>query len=152
MVQAMLADRFKLKVHRTTSTVPCFALVVAKDGPKNMKKVPDDAKMKWDWSGRSDLTAKATSVTQLLEIVLSPRIECPISDRTGLTGKYDFRLEWTPESAPMTEPNGGGAPSSDPSGSSIFSAVQQQLGLRLQPAKVVMESIVIDHIERPSEN
>jgi uncharacterized protein (TIGR03435 family) len=152
MMRAMLADRFKLKVHHETRLVPCFALVTAKDGPKNMKKVPDDKEMTWEWSGRNSLKAKATSTAQLSEIILSPRVECPVSDDTQLIGKYDFSLEWVPDPILTSGADAGGASLPDSSGPSIFTAVQKQLGLKLQPTKTAIDSIIIDHIERPSEN
>lgn len=152
MVRAMLVDRFKLKVHHESRVVPCFALIAAKDGPKNMKKVPDDEEMTWEWPGRNSLKAKATSMAQLSEIVLTPRVECPVSDKTGLIGKYDFNLEWAPDLMRTSETDAVGAPLPDASGPSIFTAVQKQLGLKLQPTKIAIESITIDHIERPSGN
>ena len=76
-------------------------------------------------------------------IQLGGLVDGPVEDKTGLMGKYDFTLEWTPSTS--------GAASED-GGPSIFTALQEQLGLKLEPAKGQVEVLVIDHIERPSEN
>ena len=74
----------------------------------------------------------------------------PVIDKTGITGAYDFKLEWEPDHGPPREEPGETA--TDTSGPSIFSALQEQLGLKLDSQKVAMPMIVIDHIEEPSEN
>jgi uncharacterized protein (TIGR03435 family) len=94
MVQALLADRFKLKVHREIHDVPCCALIAAKNGPKNLNRVADDAERSWTWPRRFDLKAHATSIADLAQIILTGQMQCPVLDKTGVTGKYDFTLEW----------------------------------------------------------
>jgi uncharacterized protein (TIGR03435 family) len=87
---------------------------------------------------------------------LSVSLGCPVLDMTGLTGKYDFKLEWTPDDSPALpggSPNGQPPlPPPDSSGPSIFTAIQEQLGLKLVAGKGPVEIIVIDHVERPSGN
>lgn len=163
MLQPLLADRFQLKVHTEVRDLPVLALVVAKDGLKlheakpgdtypNGIKVPDGhggAGMMRMEPGQ--LTAQGLPLSSLAGL-LSGQLGQLVQDETGLTGKYDFTLKWTPD-----ERGGPGglrpddvAP--DSSGPSIFTAIHEQLGLKLESRKAPVEVLVIDHVERPSEN
>jgi uncharacterized protein (TIGR03435 family) len=150
MLQTLLADRFNLKVHTEVRSAPSYDLVVASRGPKNMKQEPDSETRHLDWTGRTHIRAHAFAIAGLAKPILTARMGCPVTDKTGLTGKYDFTLDWSEDAVPFTGPEGVVAP--DPSGPSIFTALQEQLGLKLVSTKAPIESIVIDHIERPSEN
>jgi uncharacterized protein (TIGR03435 family) len=152
MLQALLADRFNLTVHNETKDVPAFDLVVVSRGPKNMKKESDSEPPTLAWQGRAHLAAHALPFTDLANPILTGRMGSPVADKTGLIGKYDFTLDWSPETANGAGRESDNTPAPMPSGPSIFTALQEQLGLKLKPTKVPMESIVIDHIERPSEN
>ena len=108
--------------------------------------------------GRGQLTAQAVPMTSLANM-LSQQLHRTVLDKTVLTGKYDIELNWTPDqgSEPMFKgaegsPQRADAAAPDSSGPSIFTALQEQLGLRLQSAKGPVETIVIDHVEMPSEN
>jgi uncharacterized protein (TIGR03435 family) len=150
MLQALLADRFSLKVHTEVRSAPAYDLVVTSRGPKNMKQEADSETPHLDWTGRTHIRAHAFAIAGLAKPILTARMGCPVTDKTGMTGKYDFTLDWSEDAVPITGPEGVVAP--DPSGPSIFTALQEQLGLKLVPTKAPIESIVIDHIERPSEN
>ena len=150
MLQNLLADRFSLKVHTEFRSAPAYDLVVASRGPKNMKLEPDSETPQLDWTGRTHIRVHAFAVAGLAKPILTARMGCPVTDKTGLTGKYDFTLDWSEDAVPITGPEGVAPP--EPSGPSIFTALQEQLGLKLVPTKAPMESIVVDHIERPSEN
>jgi uncharacterized protein (TIGR03435 family) len=159
MLQALLAERCKMMTHRETKDLPVFSLVIAKNGPKLVEANPDEiTSISTSRNGASELiTGKARSIADLARW-LSVSLGCPVLDMTGLTGKYDFKLEWTPDDAP-TQPSAGGAASNPPppasvdsSGPSLFTAIQEQLGLKLESGKGPVEIIVIDHIERPSGN
>lgn len=152
MLQTLLADRFNLKVHSETRDAPAYDLVIASRGPKNMKTEPDSETRHLDWRGRTHLTAHALSLADLAKPILTAQMGCPVEDKTGLSGKYDFTLDWSVDSMAIAGPESDSGPAPEPSGPSIFTALQEQLGLRLKPTKTPMESIVIDHIERPSEN
>jgi uncharacterized protein (TIGR03435 family) len=144
MLQTILATRFHLVCHFETRTLPVYALVVTKSGPKlkpvqpailpDGRKDPGGIKM-----SRNEITATGASMPPLLH-VLQMQLGRPVVDRTGLTGNYDFTLNWTPSTADAE------------SGPSIFTALQEQLGLKLQPVKAPIPILVVDHIERPSEN
>lgn len=146
MLQTLLAERFKLAMHRETRPIQAYGLEVAKNGPK-LEKAPDAEST--TRNGRGLIDARTISMTRFAE-VLSRQMDAPVVDRTGLEGAFNLKLEWTPESDKPLKP-GTDAAAVD-SGLSIFTAIQQQLGLRLRPQKVPVEMIVIDHAERPSEN
>jgi len=170
MLQALLAERFQLKLHRESREFPIYALVVAKNGPKLHGAVPGDtypngikgpdgiAHAGMMMMGRGQLTAQALPISSLVQM-LSSQLSRTVLDKTGLTGKYDIALHWAPDDseAPMLKPVPGGPPpqaaaSADSSGPSIFTALQEQLGLKLESQKGPVEVLIIDHVERPSEN
>ena len=150
MEQSLLADRFKLKVHFEKREMPVYALVVAKGGPKlTPAEIGESSKL---FSAPTDRGNKITAEAVTLDdFANSPLLRTGgrlVIDQTGLKGTYDFTLESGPDRtvAPDTAQEGGGdAPS-------FFTAIQEQLGLRLVPTKAPVEVIVIDHIEKPSEN
>ena len=148
MMQSMLVDRCKLKFHRTTKGLPIYELTPAKGGPKLQEAKPDE------YSGTSSsdtfLKVTATTMPQLAE-QLSAHFNRTVVDKTGLTGKYDFTLHYAPDHDEPAPGYGPGAAQPD-SGPSIFSAIQDQLGLKLVAGKGPVEMIVIDHIEPPSPN
>jgi len=169
LLQPLLADRFKLKIHTETKQLPVYELVLAKGGSKLKEATAGDTYANGikgpDGVGRGgmmrfgpgQLTAQAVPLTTLANM-LSQQLHRTVLDKTGLTGKYDLELTWTPEQGadPMfkgaegSPQRGDAAP--DSSGPSIFTALQEQLGLRLQSAKGPVETLVIDHVEMPSEN
>jgi uncharacterized protein (TIGR03435 family) len=146
MLQTLLAERFKLAIHRETRQIQAFVLEVAKNGPKLESAGDAESTTR---NGRGLIDARAIAMTRFAA-VLARQMDAPVVDRTGLEGKFNLKLEWSPESDKPLKP-GTDAAAMD-SGLSIFTAIQQQLGLRLRPQKVPVEIIVIDHAERPSEN
>jgi uncharacterized protein (TIGR03435 family) len=141
MIQALLSDRFKLKVHRETKTLPVYELVVAKGGIKfqpSGPEVPPGAHIRG--AGRTGFKATGLQMGDLSNF-LEDRVERNIVNKTGLTGRYDLSLKWAYDN-----------PSDPDSGPSIFTAIEEQLGLKLQPAKGPVETLVVDHVEMPSEN
>lgn len=171
MLQSLLADRFKLVVSRETRELPVYALIVAKNGPKLHKITDRDAPpflqsgnaagRPWlIWGGRGRITASAVSLGEWAEM-LSQLVDRVVLDKTGLQGFYSFTLRWglgVSEQQMSSEREGGGmppgqeTPSLDESGPSIFSALQDQLGLKLESEKGPVEIVVIQHIEQPSAN
>jgi uncharacterized protein (TIGR03435 family) len=139
MTQTLLADRFRLQVHRGTEEMPVYALVVGKGGPK-MKPSAPDAKDGTTVSGdKTAVLATAKASMGQLAVQLGNNTGRPVLNQTGLSGNYEYRLEWAPRD------DTGDAPS-------IFTAVQEQLGLKLEAQKAPIEVLVIDHAEKPSEN
>ncbi len=143
MLQSLLADRFQLTLHRETKELPVYALVVAKNGPRLKQSAPD-AKAGFDSSTGVAGFMTATGVTMTgLANRLSGEAGRPVVDRTDVTGNYDFKLQW------LRDPN---QPDAAPNSPSLFTAVQEQLGLKLESAKQATEVLVIDRAEKPSEN
>jgi bla regulator protein BlaR1 len=161
MLQSLLEERFGLKVHRGTKDGPVYLLEIAKGGSKLHESKPDDdhgvinadgaATQGYAQKTSTGIIAYALSTLRFATL-LSQEVKRPVVDKTGLTGTYDFTLDWDRDlavSVPHDGDESGGAP--DPGGASIFTAVQQ-LGLKLEPGKGPVEIIVIDHAERPSGN
>jgi uncharacterized protein (TIGR03435 family) len=158
MMQAMLAERFGLTVHHEPKEVSGYALVVAKNGPKLEKSTATDPRMSTNLgrsrsSGLRSLTATYAKMSDLAKL-LSGLLILPVEDRTALDGVYDFKMEW--QSDPTIDP--GYPPrvdvplAADQSGPTIFTALQQTLGLRLEKAKQSVDAIVIDHADKPTAN
>lgn len=153
MLQALLADRFKLSIHYEPKELPVYALVIAKNGPKLQRAASDvnsfDGIKGYDalvtHSGRDSLEVKSFAMSNLA-LTLHYWTGRIVVDKTGLTGRYDFSLRWNHMRDPAS------AQSSDSSAPSIFTALQEQLGLKLEPMKYPVDTIVIDHLEPPSEN
>jgi uncharacterized protein (TIGR03435 family) len=158
LLQALLAERFALKLHGETKVLPMFDLIVAKGGAKLKAAAP---------VGTPASDANGTGAPQphgmmtmgpgmfrgqdlpmtALANQFSYIVHYTVVDKTGLTGRYDMDLKWTPDDVGQS-----GEDASAGSGASIFTAVQEQLGLRLQSTKGPVETLIIDHVELPSED
>lgn len=166
MLRALLEDRFKLTVHRETKQVPVYDLTVAKGGLKAPRfaagrctpfdwnlPLPDQLQSQSQNRCIDRETRRGASVVVQLDAMaidafikfFLSRLDRPVIDKTGLTGLFDFHLEYAPDQFDVATP-------ADLAGPSLFTAVQQQLGLKLTRAKGPGESLVIDHVERPSAN
>ncbi len=161
MMQTLLAERCKLLVHREMKDKPVYALVVAKNGPKLKEPQPDEVAsiraahpeavgipggsgifVRGQTNGHIDIYGATTGTLALL---LSGPAGRPVVDKTGLTGLYVMHLD-------MGQPGLPAADGPTDPGPSVFSALQEQLGLKLEPRKEQIENLVIDRIERPSAN
>jgi uncharacterized protein (TIGR03435 family) len=140
MMQALLAERFKLTQHRETRQISAYALVVAKDGPK-IHAV--DAGQPYSSSRPGQLEAKKIPMQKLADL-LGRLIEQPVTDATGLPGVFDITLHWWPDRP--TAPGDAGIDEAD--APSIFTALQEQLGLKLESRKEPVAIFVIDHIDK----
>jgi len=161
MVQSMLAERFHLVVHRETREMPIYALVIAKGGPKMTEAAPESRGSGFRMKGRGQMTVTKAKMEMFVR-VLSNQVGRTVVDKTGLTADYDFKLEYAPDMAqPLVGKDGvpagvsnvekGDAPNA-PDLPSLFTALQEQLGLRLEPQKGPVEIVVVDRAEKPSEN
>ena len=155
MLQTMLADRFHLVAHRSFKEVPVYDLVVAKGGPKLTETKPDEPMPAGHVLPDGGVVVPSQGGPHLYNFTISMLASAlgengdrPIHDKTGLTGRYDIALP-TPERAPRAE-GANGAQQDDPT-PMIFDMVKP-LGLELKPAKEQVEFLVIDHIEKPTEN
>ena len=142
MLQAMLAERFHLEIHRVTKTLPEFALVIAKGGPKIPEASEDDRNRQRSDQGDRQIRGWGMPVSSLAQMLISA-VGAPVIDRTGLEGKYTFKLAFAPLQ---------GTPRDDEPLPTIFTVLQEQLGLKLEAIKGPVEVVVIDRAERPVEN
>jgi len=173
----LLIDRFRLKTHRETKELTVYVLTLGKNGPKftqsrqQEESAPEAAQGKesdrprgnFMRIGRGQVTGQGMPVESLVR-VLSQQLGRTVIDKTGLKGDYDFTLEWTPDSgrgaasgsqdspAVSKEPRQDTVGTSETGGPSLFAAVQEQLGLKLESQKAQVEMLVVDSIEKPSEN
>lgn len=147
MLQGLLAERLKLKLHREEKVVSGYALVVAPGGPK-MRRVETPPR---GAVGPGSIIAQSTPIAQIAASA-SGAVGTTVRDMTGLSGNYEFNLTWTPEDKLLTgSDNASTAPEDRPP--SIFTALQEQLGLKLDPRKFTIRITVVDHVERvPTEN
>jgi uncharacterized protein (TIGR03435 family) len=136
MVRTLLAERFQLLVHHASKEMPIFSLEIAKGGAKLPAASPGDGNEIRDKNGH--LTARRISA-EMFARILANELERPVLDRTGIDSIFDVDLEWTPEQ------------NTDP-GPSIFTAIQEQLGLKLESQRASVDVLVVDRVGRPSSN
>jgi uncharacterized protein (TIGR03435 family) len=141
--QDLLAERCQFKMHKETRVLPVYELVVAKGGLK-MQEILDNEKASVStYNTDGEFQAEAMDVTELVEN-LAETVEKTVVDKTGLGNKrYAFTLKWTPDEEQRTV---------DDAKPSIYKALEEQLGLKLVPSKAPVEIVVVDKMERPSEN
>jgi uncharacterized protein (TIGR03435 family) len=172
MVRALLADRFALVVHTESREAPVFALTLARDdralGPRMRETdagcaaaardafpdaAPSELPACGDFRlGAAALTARAMTMPNLARLLRS-RVGRPVMDRTGLEGPFDLQVEWSSDlGLRQSLPGSAGTDTLTPDGLSLFTAMQEQLGLQLEPTRGEVDVLVIDHVEPPSPN
>ena len=156
MLRNLLIERFQLTFHYQQKEMPIYSLTVATNGSKLKEsagppdKLPDLVSVVFP--DHLKLPARNATMAQFAAVMSHAWMDRPVVDRTGLSGAYDFDLEWTAD-----ETQFGGllhmtAPADDIPKPDLFAAMRQQLGLRLEASKGPAEVLVIDHVERPSDN
>jgi uncharacterized protein (TIGR03435 family) len=154
MLRALLADRFQLTFHREEKVFSLYALELAKNGPKLKESAspPNDpaALLSTVYPQRILLPARNATMSDFASLMQRAILDRPVVDRTGLPGRYDFDLEWAPDETQF----GGDLPpaSAEAPAAPLFTAIQQQLGLRLEATRGPVEALVVDKAERPSAN
>ena len=158
MVQKLLADRFKLAFHHDKKELSAYVITVASGGPKMTRSTagPNDPQG-FRFGGLGDLMAKNLSVADFAAFMQSVVMDKPVVDQTGLPDRYDFALKWTPDDSQFAQFKGTSPkvpPSTDDPNAppALYTAMQAQLGLKMGPANVPDDVIVIDHVEKPAEN
>jgi uncharacterized protein (TIGR03435 family) len=144
MLQAVLADRFQLKLHTESRELPIYNLVIAKAGLKT-EPTPDGKGSGYSM-GPGQLKGNGIELDSLA-YSLSNEVGRLIVNKTGLNGKYTIDLKWQPDSMAA-----GSSPAGNDALPDLFTALEEQLGLKLEPAKGPVDVYVIDHVEKPSEN
>ncbi|HET9402513.1 MAG TPA: TIGR03435 family protein [Candidatus Acidoferrales bacterium] len=156
MMQKLFEQRLKLAVRHDTKEMPVYFLVIGKSGPKLKDMKPDEKGGSTHTSSHGGIFTMNAQGVQLGNLVgmLSNSLGRIVIDKTGLTGRYDFDLNWTSDDHVALAPSGGDASLavSDASGPSLVTAIQEQLGLKLETGKGPVEIIVIERVERPSDN
>ncbi len=153
MVRGLLADRFKLAFHRVDREMPVYVLSLAKGGSKlqetsaRLAEQPDIVSRIGPDEVR--LPARNATMQQFAAVLQRSVFDRPMLDQTGLTGRYDFDLEWTPDETQFDGLRRALQESTEPT---LFTALQEQLGLKLESTRALVSVIAIDRIERPSEN
>ena len=155
LVERLLADRFKLTFHREKKELAVYSLVVGSKGPTLTKSAANPGSLpSLLFRGLGVLPVSNASMADLATVMQSAVLDRPVVDQTGLTGRYDFTLTWTPDETqflsmgvrvPPRAADAAGPPG-------LFTAIQEQLGLKFESTRAPVDVIVVDHIDRPSQN
>jgi uncharacterized protein (TIGR03435 family) len=148
--QAVLRDRFGLILRAETRELPIYALILAKGGHKLSPPTVTNHGVFLQARGTQRIASGPGATIKMLAESLARELGRPVTNETGLDGLYDFKLEWTRDSP--ARPPSPDEPASAPGGPSIFTAVTEQLGLRLESRKGPVPVYVIEKIEKPGEN
>ncbi|MGA7239949.1 MAG: TIGR03435 family protein [Bryobacteraceae bacterium] len=142
--RALLAGRFQLVLRREEREQTAYVLTVAKGGPKMKESAPGMIRR-----GNGEILSKGSQMGSFVRF-LAVDLRRPVTDATGLTGTYEFDLKWTPDRPANTE--SGAATANDPAGPTIFTAIEEQLGLRLEARKAPVGTLIIERVDKPSDN
>ncbi len=154
MLRKLLTDRFKLTFHREKKEFAIYALTISRNGSKLMTSTPDPSPegappLVFSLSAKgATLAARDASMGEFTWVMQRSALDRPVVDQTGLLGRYDFDLEWAPDETQFD----GNVPPRNSDEPDLFAAMQQQLGLRLEATKGPIDALVIDQVQKPSEN
>jgi len=154
MVQKLLAERFGLAFHSEKREMSAYVITVAKEGPKLSKNETGGILPGFGGRGPGAVGVRNSTMTEFAGFLQARILDRPVVDQTGLSARFDFTLEWRPDPT-QPGPQGGNAPQLPPeieSRPDLFTAVQEQLGLKLENTKAPVEVYVIDKVQKPSEN
>jgi len=155
IVQKLLAERFALKVHEERREMAAYVLVVGKDGPKMTKSADASGLGGFAMGPLGVLRVRDATMDDFVHVLQGDILDRPVVNQTALAGRWDFVLKWTPDDTQFAGMGMKPPPSAEDDASAsppLFTAIQQQLGLRLEPRKADVPVLVIDHVERPSPN
>jgi uncharacterized protein (TIGR03435 family) len=158
MLQKLLVERFKLTFHHDKRELSVYVISVAGGGPNMTKSTSDpNALPTFGFQGLGNLFVTNMTMTEFAIWMQAGVMDTPVVDQTGLADRYDFQLKWTPDESQFAQFRGTGSvvppPTNDPSAPpSLYTAMQEQLGLKMGTAKFPDDVIIIDHVEKPSEN
>jgi uncharacterized protein (TIGR03435 family) len=151
MLAKLLADRFQLVFHREQRELPAFVIVVAGGKPRLTPTQADPRSLPVAGMGPGLFYGVNATMTNFANALQGVATDRPVVDQTGLTGRYDFRLEWTPDPSQF---GGRALPTGSPDRNSpaLLTAIQEQLGLKLESRRATVDVLVIDRIDKPSQN
>ncbi|MBV9182624.1 MAG: TIGR03435 family protein [Acidobacteria bacterium] len=155
MVQKLLAERFELKFHEEKKELSAYVLTVAKNGPKLKKSEGDPSGLpSLFFRQLGYLTVRNASMAAFTHLMQSAVLDRPVVDQTGLEGRWDFILKWTPDESQFSGMGMKVPPPSDAADAPppLFTAIQEQIGLKLEAGKAPVPVLVVDHLEKPSAN
>jgi uncharacterized protein (TIGR03435 family) len=158
MTQKLLEERFQLRFHHDKQVLSVYIISVAGGGAKMTKSTPAATNQPTGlYRGLGDLTVRNQTMGDFATWMQSTVMDRPVVDQTGLTDRYDFQLKWTPDETQFAAFRGVGAvvpPATDSATAppALYTAITEQLGLKMGPGKVLVDVIVIDHVEKPSAN
>jgi uncharacterized protein (TIGR03435 family) len=158
MTQKLLAERFQLKFHHDRQVLSVYIISVAVGGAKMTKSTPSATNQPTGfYRGLGDLTVTNQTMSDFATWMQTTVMDKPVVDQTRLTDRYDFQLKWTPDETQFSAFRGLGAVVPPPTDSAtappaLYTAISEQLGLKMGPGKVPVDVIVIDHVEKPSAN
>jgi uncharacterized protein (TIGR03435 family) len=154
MMQKLFAERFGLQVHEEKRKMAAYVLSVSKDGPKMTKTADPSLPPSNLLYPRGVIIAKGVSIADLAGMLKQYILGQPVVDKTGLEGRWDFTLRWTPDETQFPDaPESMRHPADDANAwPPLFTAMQEQLGLKLEAQKADVPVLVVDHVDRPSPN
>jgi len=154
ILQKVLAERFALKFHEEQREMPAYALTVGKDSPKMTKSVDPSLKPNFTLFPSGMLRAQSATMDDFAHLLQGNILGQQVVDETGLTGKWDFELQWTPDETQFAGMRANVPPAADDANAPppLLPAIREQLGLQLKSEKTQVPVVVIDHVDHPSPN
>jgi len=152
MVQKMLEERFQITAHREKRELSAYVLTVAKGGAKMTKSEATGPLPGFGGRGPGSIGVQNAAMPEFAEFLQSRILEKPVVDQTGLAGRWDFTLKWSPDNPQAANPDAPAPPVNADAPPYLFAAMQQQLGLHIESTKAPVEVMVIDKVSKPSEN
>jgi uncharacterized protein (TIGR03435 family) len=153
-VQKLLADRFGLRFHREKKQMPAYIVTVAKGGARFLNSAGGSAvNPTYGFTGRGSMTVNNATIANFAGWMQRYVLDRPVVDRTGIPGKYTFKLNWKADEFQFRDIAGAlPSPADEADRPDLYTAMQQQLGLKLESAKETVDVLVIDRVEKPTDN
>jgi uncharacterized protein (TIGR03435 family) len=154
IVQKLLAERFGLQFHEERRKLAAYVLIVSKDGPKMRKTADASLSPNFLLYPQGVLIARSATMADLVQSLQNHILGQPLVDKTGLEGRWDFTMKWTPDETQFADAPVPVPPPADDANAPppLFTAIQEQLGLKLEAQKADVPVLVIDHVDHPSPN
>jgi uncharacterized protein (TIGR03435 family) len=153
MVQKLIADRFQLSFHRDVKELPVYQITAGKNGPRLVKSTAGlNGAPGVGFKGLGAMTVKNATIADFAGFLQRYVVDRPVVDQSGISGRYDFSLDWATDEFQLTSRAGQSLPAAGVDAPDLYTAIQQQLGLKLQSAKLPIEVLIIDHVAKPTAN